>query len=176
MVCFHQFFDSFNRKFVMSLKGELSHNFELGSDAFGNCSNSHSPKGVTVGSFSSTGVSPFSSIFNKASSSANIAKNYPKQIEVLQERIRGFQTDMETVRKNLPADKDNFSIDLGISKCCFIHILTASYRRFTCHDLADEFLLVFYDLPRITVKGGSRNSHSCHVPGDGFPAADGRDR
>ncbi len=29
-------FDSFNRKFVMSLKGELSHNFELGSDAFGN--------------------------------------------------------------------------------------------------------------------------------------------
>ena len=40
----------------------------------------------------------------------NIAKNYPKQIEILQERIRGFQTDMETVRKNLPADKDNFSM------------------------------------------------------------------
>ena len=43
----------------------------------------------------------------------NIAKNYPKQIEVLQERIRGFQTDMETVRKNLPADKDNFSMKVG---------------------------------------------------------------
>ena len=43
----------------------------------------------------------------------NIAKNYPKQIEALQERIRGFQTDMETVRKNLPADKDNFSMKVG---------------------------------------------------------------
>ena len=43
----------------------------------------------------------------------NIAKNYPKQIEVLQERIRGFHTDMETVRKNLPADKDNFSMKVG---------------------------------------------------------------
>ena len=43
----------------------------------------------------------------------NIAKNYPKQIEILQERIRGFQTDMETVRKNLPADKDNFSMKVG---------------------------------------------------------------
>ena len=43
----------------------------------------------------------------------NIAKNYPKQIEVLQERIRGFQTDMETVRKNLPADKENFSMKVG---------------------------------------------------------------
>ena len=43
----------------------------------------------------------------------NIAKNYPKQIEILRERIRGFQTDMETVRKNLPADKDNFSMKVG---------------------------------------------------------------
>ena len=43
----------------------------------------------------------------------NIAKNYPKQIEILQERIRGFQTDMETVRKNLPADKDNFFMKVG---------------------------------------------------------------
>lgn len=43
----------------------------------------------------------------------NIAKNYPKQIEALQERIRGFQADMETVRKNLPADKDNFSMKVG---------------------------------------------------------------
>ena len=43
----------------------------------------------------------------------NIAKNYPKQIEILQERIRGFQTDMETVRKNLPADKDNFPMKVG---------------------------------------------------------------
>lgn len=29
-------FDSFNRKIVMNLKGELSHNLEIGSDAFGN--------------------------------------------------------------------------------------------------------------------------------------------
>lgn len=29
-------FDSFNRKFVMSLKGEISHNLEIGSDALGN--------------------------------------------------------------------------------------------------------------------------------------------
>ena len=48
--------------------------------------------------------------------------------------------------------------DLGISKCCFIHILTASYRRFTCHDLADEFLLVFNHLPRITIEGSF-----CHI-------------
>ena len=47
----------------------------------------------------------------------NIAKNYPKQIEILQERIRGFQTDMETVRKNLPVDKDNFSMKVG--NCIF---------------------------------------------------------
>ena len=43
----------------------------------------------------------------------NIAKNSPKQIEILQERIRGFQTDMETVRKNLPVDKDSFSMKVG---------------------------------------------------------------
>ena len=43
----------------------------------------------------------------------NIAKNYPKQIEILQERIRGFQRDMKTVQKNLPADKDNFSMKVG---------------------------------------------------------------
>jgi uncharacterized membrane-anchored protein YhcB (DUF1043 family) len=29
-------FDSFNRKFVMNLKGQLSHNLEIGSDALGN--------------------------------------------------------------------------------------------------------------------------------------------
>jgi uncharacterized membrane-anchored protein YhcB (DUF1043 family) len=29
-------FDSFNRKFVMNLKGQLSHNLEIGSDAIGN--------------------------------------------------------------------------------------------------------------------------------------------
>ena len=43
----------------------------------------------------------------------NIAKNYPKQIEILKERIRGFQADMETVQRNLPAEKENFSMKVG---------------------------------------------------------------
>ena len=43
----------------------------------------------------------------------NIAKNYPKQIEILKERIRGFQADMEIVQRNLPAEKENFSMKVG---------------------------------------------------------------
>ena len=43
----------------------------------------------------------------------NIAKNYPKQIEILKERIWGFQADMETVQRNLPAEKENFSMKVG---------------------------------------------------------------
>ncbi len=43
----------------------------------------------------------------------NIAKNYPKQIETLKERIHGFETDIAMVQKNLPADKDNFSMKVG---------------------------------------------------------------
>ena len=43
----------------------------------------------------------------------NIAKNYPKQIEILKERIRGFQADLETVQRNLPAEKENFSMKVG---------------------------------------------------------------
>ena len=43
----------------------------------------------------------------------NIAKNYPKQIEILKERIRGFQADMETLQRNLPAEKENFSMKVG---------------------------------------------------------------
>ena len=43
----------------------------------------------------------------------NIAKNYPKQIEILKERIWGFQVDMETVQRNLPAEKENFSMKVG---------------------------------------------------------------
>ena len=48
-------------------------------------------------------------------------------------------------------------LDLCIGKCRFIHILTASYRRFTGHDLSDEFLLILYELPRVTVKRTFRN-------------------
>jgi len=38
------------------------------------------------------------------------------------------------------------SLDLGKGKCCFVHIIAASHRRFRGHNLADEFLLVFHRL------------------------------
>ena len=43
-------------------------------------------------------------------------------------------------------------LDLCIGKCRFIHILTASYRRFTGHNLSDEFLLILNELPRIRIE------------------------
>lgn len=49
------------------------------------------------------------------------------------------------------------AVDLRIGKCRFIHILTASYRRFTGHNLSDEFLLILNELPRVTVKCTFRN-------------------
>ena len=48
-------------------------------------------------------------------------------------------------------------LDLRIGKCRFIHILTASYRGFTGHNLSDKFLLILDELPRITVKCTFRN-------------------
>ena len=46
---------------------------------------------------------------------------------------------------------------LCIGKCRFIHIFAASHRGFTGHDLADEFLLVLYELSGVTVKRTFRN-------------------
>ena len=43
----------------------------------------------------------------------NIAKHYPKQIETLKERIYGFETDIETARKNMPLDKEDFVMKVG---------------------------------------------------------------
>jgi hypothetical protein len=43
----------------------------------------------------------------------NIAKNYPKQIETLTERIHGFEVDIATVKKNLPVDKEHFVMKVG---------------------------------------------------------------
>ena len=48
-------------------------------------------------------------------------------------------------------------LDLRIGKCRFVHILTASYRRFAGHNLSDEFLLILYELPLVTVKRTFRN-------------------
>ena len=48
-------------------------------------------------------------------------------------------------------------LDFCIGKCRFIHILTASHRGFTGHDLTDEFLFVLYELPGVTVKCAFRN-------------------
>ena len=43
----------------------------------------------------------------------NIAKHYPKQVETLKERIRGFEADIETARKNMPEDKESFVMKVG---------------------------------------------------------------
>ena len=38
-------------------------------------------------------------------------------------------------------------LNLRIGKCRFVHILTASHRGFTGHDLSDKFLLILNELP-----------------------------
>ncbi|MBR0092849.1 MAG: DUF4316 domain-containing protein [Lachnospiraceae bacterium] len=43
----------------------------------------------------------------------NIAKNYPKQIATLQERIEGYRTDIATYQKNKPADKEQFTMTVA---------------------------------------------------------------
>ena len=43
----------------------------------------------------------------------NIAKHYPKQIETLKERIRGFEADVETAHKHMPEDKESFVMKVG---------------------------------------------------------------
>ncbi len=43
----------------------------------------------------------------------NISKHYPQQIAILKERIEGLQTDLATAKANLPADKEQFSMQIG---------------------------------------------------------------
>ena len=43
----------------------------------------------------------------------NIAKHYPQQITILNERISGMQTDIQTAKANLPVDKEQFSMKVG---------------------------------------------------------------
>ena len=43
----------------------------------------------------------------------NIAKHYPQQIAILKERIEGMETDIQTVKTNLPADKEQFFMKVG---------------------------------------------------------------
>ena len=43
----------------------------------------------------------------------NIVKHYPHQIAILKERISGLETDMQTVKTYLPADKDAFVMKVG---------------------------------------------------------------
>ncbi len=45
----------------------------------------------------------------------NIAKHYPQQITILKERISGMQADIQTAKANLPVDKEQFSMKVGIS-------------------------------------------------------------
>ena len=40
----------------------------------------------------------------------NIAKNYPRQIKNIEERIEGFKADAAMYKANKPADKDVFSM------------------------------------------------------------------
>ena len=47
--------------------------------------------------------------------------------------------------------------DLRIGKGLLIHIVTGAYRRFTGHDLADEFLLVLQCLIEVSVEGSLRH-------------------
>ena len=43
----------------------------------------------------------------------NIAKNYPKQIATLQERIEGFKKDIATYNANKPKDKEQFTMTVA---------------------------------------------------------------
>ena len=43
----------------------------------------------------------------------NITKHYPQQITILKERISGMQTDIQTAKENLPADKEQFTMKVG---------------------------------------------------------------
>lgn len=43
----------------------------------------------------------------------NIAKNYPKQIAALKERVGGMQADIRTAKDNLPTDKAQFTMKVG---------------------------------------------------------------
>ena len=43
----------------------------------------------------------------------NIAKNYPKQITALKERLEGYRADIQTYAAHKPVDKDAFSMKIG---------------------------------------------------------------
>lgn len=43
----------------------------------------------------------------------NILTNYPRKIALLKERICGLETDMRTAGKNLPADNEQFLMEVG---------------------------------------------------------------
>ena len=43
----------------------------------------------------------------------NIAKHYPQQIATMQERIAGYQADLQTYKNHKSMDKDDFSMQIG---------------------------------------------------------------
>ena len=43
----------------------------------------------------------------------NITKQYPQQIAALKERIAGLQSDLQTVKDQFPADKEQFAMKVG---------------------------------------------------------------
>ena len=49
------------------------------------------------------------------------------------------------------------SFDLRIGQCSLVHIFTGTYRRLACHNLTDEFLLVFNKLPTVRIEGSFRH-------------------
>ena len=43
-------------------------------------------------------------------------------------------------------------LDFGIGQCGIVHIIAGTDRRFGCHDLRNELLLIFQNLPHIRIK------------------------
>ncbi len=43
----------------------------------------------------------------------NIVKHYPQQIAILKKRINGLAADIQTAKENLPADKEQFMMEIG---------------------------------------------------------------
>ena len=75
-------FDSFNRKFVMSLKGELSHNFELGSDAFGNITRLHNVLGGMAGELSEAETKLNNVAHQLETAKIEVLKPFPREEEL----------------------------------------------------------------------------------------------
>ena len=86
-------FDSFNRKFVMSLKGELSHNFELGSDAFGNITRLHNVLDGMAGELSEAETKLNNVTHQLETAKMEVQKPFPEEAELKEKMERLAQLD-----------------------------------------------------------------------------------